>query len=60
MVACIFDNVHLFYEGLAKVELNRKCGFIDIKGNFIIPCIYDAINWHNEYFNEGLASVVSK
>jgi translation initiation factor 6 (eIF-6) len=42
-----------FREGLAGVEINGKYGFIDTKGNLVIPPVYDDA-WH---FSEGLARV---
>jgi hypothetical protein len=35
-----YDNVGNFKEGLCKVELAGKFGFIDLRGVEIIPCIY--------------------
>ena len=43
-----------FFEGLAKIEMGRKQGFIDKQGNVIIPPIYDWVG----YFKNGLALVV--
>ena len=48
-----FEKVSCFFEGLARVEQNEKSGFINTKGEVIIPCIYDDA-WN---FNEGLAAV---
>ena len=42
-----------FSEGLAKVELNGNCGFIDKTGNEVIPLKYDDVG----DFHEGLAEV---
>jgi serine/threonine protein kinase len=42
-----------FYEGLARVELNGKWGFIDKTGKEVIPLKYD---WAGA-FSEGLAAV---
>jgi hypothetical protein len=42
-----------FYEGLARVELNGKCGFLDKSGKVVIPLKYDEA-WP---FFEGLAKV---
>ena len=41
-----------YYEGLARVELNGKCGFIDKTGKEVIPIKYDYA-----YFSKGLALV---
>jgi hypothetical protein len=45
--------VWLFNEGLARVELNGKWGFIDKTGKEVISLKYDVAN----YFFEGLALV---
>ena len=42
-----------YYEGLAKVKLNDKYGFIDKTGKEVIPIKYD----NAEFFSEGLALV---
>ena len=36
-----YDNAESFNEGLARVKLNGKCGFIDKTGKEIIPLKYD-------------------
>ena len=36
-----YDWKGTYYEGLAKVELNGKCGFIDKTGKEVIPIKYD-------------------
>ena len=46
--------VYGFSEGLAKVELDGKWGYIDKDGNEVLPLKYDGIG----YFNEGLVRVV--
>ena len=48
-----FDSAYLFYEGLAKVEINKKWGYIDQTGKMIIPPQFDDA----DYFHEGLARV---
>ena len=48
-----YDNAGGFSEGLARVELNGKCGFIDKTGKQVIPCVYD-LAWD---YSEGLACV---
>jgi hypothetical protein len=46
--------IHPFSEGLARVKVNGKWGFIDQNGEMIIDAIYsEAYN-----FNEGIATVV--
>ena len=42
-----------FSDGIAHVEKGELSGYIDIKGNEIIPCIYDS----GEDFKNGLARV---
>jgi hypothetical protein len=42
-----------FHEGLARVTLNGKWGFIDKTGKEIVPPMYD----HTWGFHEGLAAV---
>ena len=43
----------LFSEGLARVSLNGKWGFINEEGELVVPAKYDAVSG----FNEGLAGV---
>ncbi|HED6687678.1 TPA: WG repeat-containing protein, partial [Campylobacter coli] len=38
-----FDSIGSFREGLAKVGLNGKYGFIDKSGEFVIEPIFDDI-----------------
>lgn len=49
-----------FHEGLAKIEVRKGSdnlyGYIDMKGNIAIPCIYSMA----KDFSEGLARVCSK
>jgi len=44
-----------FSEGLARVEKDGKCGFIDTTGKLVIPLEYDADRY--SHFSEGLALV---
>jgi hypothetical protein len=37
------EEVHVFKEGLAAIRKNGKYGFIDVNGNFKIPCLFDAV-----------------
>lgn len=37
----LFDDVYDFDNGVAEVIINEKAGYINKKGNIIIPCIYD-------------------
>ena len=53
VIPCKYDNVWLFSEGLAGVELNGKWGFIDKQGNTVLPFKYD---WAGPFI-EGLAAV---
>jgi hypothetical protein len=48
-----YDNIEQFKEELAIVRLNSKYGFIDKKGNEVIPPIYD----NAKPFNNGKAEV---
>ena len=50
-----YFTVGNFFEGLAMVEKDGKCGFIDTTGNIVIPLEYDADRY--SYFSEGLALV---
>ena len=43
-----------FSEGLANVKINGKWGYINTKGEEVIPCQYDAAN----PFSEGVAVVI--
>ncbi len=48
-----YDKIFDFQEDMGKVLYKGKFGFINKKGQEVIPCIYDATN----NFNEGLAVV---
>ena len=48
-----YNDIDDFSEGLAKVELNGKYGFIDKTGREVIPCKYDFAYG----FSDGLASI---
>ena len=48
-----YDEVYDFSNGLAKVKRNDKSGFINTKGEEVIPCVYDYI----ESFADGLALI---
>jgi hypothetical protein len=48
-----FEWVSAFSEGLSLVAQNDKCGFINTKGEVVVPCIYDDAR----SFSEGLAQV---
>ena len=38
-----FEGVGSFSEGLAGVQQNGKWGFINTKGEVVIPCVYDGM-----------------
>uniref|UniRef100_A0AAU6WPW2 WG repeat-containing protein n=1 Tax=Chryseobacterium endophyticum TaxID=1854762 RepID=A0AAU6WPW2_9FLAO len=40
-----YDEVRVFSEGLAAVRKNKKWGFIDNKGNLMIPIQYDTADY---------------
>ena len=48
-----YNMMYRFSEGLAKVKLNDKWGFINKDGREVIPCKYDWVN----LFLKGLAKV---
>lgn len=50
----VYDEVFSFKEGLALVELDEKCGYIDSNNNTVIPFDYEA----GLSFSEGFAMVV--
>ena len=56
-----YERVGWFSEGLASVQKNGKVGFINKRGDVVIPFIYDnyTIGGLNGYFTNGLC-VVSK
>ena len=62
VIPCVYDKAISFSEGLAAVKNKDKYGFIDIKGNQVVPCIYDEVynsaNLYTYYrFSNGLARV---
>ena len=55
VIECKYEEApERFSEGLAKVQLSGKYGFIDNKGNEIVPCKYNGAGW----YSDGLASVI--
>lgn len=46
-----YDVLYPFSEGLAAVRKDDKCGFIDTKGNLVIPCQFSYVG----PFKDGLA-----
>ena len=55
VIARIFDGVRIgaFHEGLAPLFADRKCGFIDTRGNVAIAPTFDEVS----DFSTGLAAV---
>ena len=49
-----YDGIECFKDGLAKVKLNNKYGYIDENGREMIPIKYD---WVAMYLADGLAGV---
>lgn len=54
VIPAMYDEVFLFKDGLASVEIEEKCGYIDCENNIVIPLDYETAM----SFSEGLASVV--
>ncbi len=54
VIPAMYDEVFCFKEGLASVELEGKCGYIDPENNVVIPFEYEIAM----SFSEGLAMVV--
>lgn len=54
IIDSIYDGVGTISEGLIPVELNGKCGFIDINNNVKIDLKYDKV----DSFSEGLAGIL--
>ena len=44
-----YDYVGCFIEGLAKVRLKGKYGFVDKNGKVVVDYIYDDATEQNEY-----------
>jgi len=53
VIPTMYDEIFAFKEGLASVEIDEKCGYIDGEGNLVIPLMYDTAM----SFSEGLAMV---
>lgn len=49
----IFDEAENFMDGMARVKLNGKYGFINAQGQLTVPLIYDECG----YFSDGFARV---
>lgn len=41
VVPLIYEEIGLFYDGLALVVKNGKSGYVNKEGKLVIPCIYD-------------------
>ena len=54
VVPTMYDEIFCFKEGLASVEIDGKCGYIDGENNIVIPFDYDTAM----SFSEGFAMVV--
>jgi len=55
VIAPKFDEASYFQEGLAKVRIGDKYGYIDKTGKTVIPIQFDSIDVYE--FQEGLAKV---
>ncbi|MBO4380548.1 MAG: WG repeat-containing protein [Clostridia bacterium] len=53
VIPTMYDEIFAFKEGLASVEIDEKCGYIDKDNNLVIPLMYDVAM----SFSEGLAMV---
>ena len=53
VIPCIYSKYHFFNEGLMKVEIGGKHGFVDKRGAQVIPCIYD----YAHCFVNGIAKI---
>lgn len=57
----VYDYIYQFSEYVFAVETNRKVGFMNIKGEIVIPIEYDTLSCRNEQyykFSNGKAKVV--
>lgn len=54
VIPTMYDEIFAFKEGLASVEIDEKCGYIDEQNNVVIPLEYDTAM----SFSEGFAMVV--
>ena len=53
IIPCRYDFVNAFSDGLAKVKINDKWGFVDKSGCEVVSCKYDSV----DTFRDGLAKV---
>lgn len=56
VIPAMYDEVYCFHDGLASVELDEKCGYIDSDNNVVIPLDYETAM----SFSEGYAAVSKK
>ena len=56
VIPATYDEVFCFRDGLASVELDEKCGYIDSDNNVVIPFEYETAM----SFSEGLAAVAKR
>lgn len=54
IIKCQYDSTMAFTEGLGRVKMNGKYGFVDKTGKLVIPAKYDAAM----EFNGGFAAVI--
>lgn len=57
----VYDYIYQFSEYVFAVETNRKVGFMNIKGEIVIPIEYDSLSCRNDKyykFSNGRAKVV--
>jgi serine/threonine-protein kinase len=50
-----FQDVEAFSDGLARVKIGDRYGFLNTKGELAIPCVYDSAT----SFEDGLAEVAT-
>ncbi len=53
MVPFKFDYADDFYDGMAKVKVSDKWGFVNTQGKLVVPCKYD----YADDYEEGIARV---
>ncbi len=54
VIPTMYDEIFAFKEGLASVEIDEKCGYVDEQNNMVIPLDYETAM----SFSEGVAMVV--
>lgn len=63
VVAAQFDRAWVFSEGLGAVVIDNKVGFVNSKGEFIIPCQYNYLrDYKNKIdflFKDGYCTVIN-